>query len=62
MATRKLKYRELKEILNNFTPEQLDNDISIYVSSIDEYYEVKRFELNKHTNVIDVGHPVLITK
>lgn len=55
-----MTYKELQEWLSTLNDEQLDCDISIYTSG--EYYEVDAAVINDEQGVLDIGHPLIITK
>ena len=60
-----ITYRELSQKISEMTQEQLDKDVTIYVSGVDEYYAVvgdyplvvSDPEVN---DVLDGGHPYLV--
>ncbi len=52
-------YRELKEALAGLTEEQLNCNLTI-LDPEDEYYPVSiMVSIEKETDVLDAGHPVL---
>lgn len=57
-----MTYRDLLEELKNFTPEQLEQDVTIHVSGIDEFYPlVGDYPLceTDEDDVLDAGHKYL---
>ncbi len=56
-----MTYRELRNDFANLTEEQLDCDVTIYVSQIDEYYPVLGGFSATEDGVLDQGHPYLYT-
>ena len=55
-------YRELQEFLSTMTAEQLDKDITIYLSHMDEYHAVAEdypFIITDVADVLDANHPYL---
>ena len=58
-----MTYEELKNALNNFTEEQLQQDVTIFVSEADEYYSlVGDYPLceSEANDVLDAGHKYLV--
>ena len=56
-----MTYRELKLMLDTFTNEQLNADVCIYDTGIDEYFQLQ-VELVFATdaqNVVDLNHPII---
>lgn len=58
-----MTYRELLEELKHFTPEQLDQSVTIHVSGIDEFYSLvgdyPLVESDETCDVLDSGHKYL---
>ena len=58
-----MTYRELLNELKQFTPEQLDQDVTIHVSGVDEFYalvgDYPIVESNDTCDVLDPGHKYL---
>lgn len=53
-------FKDLKKILNGFTEEQLDNDVSIFLSGPGEYCSIRSVSFAvKDESVLDVGHPYI---
>jgi hypothetical protein len=55
-----LTYKELLERLQGCSQEQLEQNVSIYISDIDEYYPVENTRIETETDVLDEGHFVLV--
>jgi hypothetical protein len=55
-----MTYQELLNQLQQLNPEQLNQDVAIYDTDADEYYQA-RVELvfTTETDVLDVDHPVI---
>ena len=54
-----MTYAELIQRLQQATPEQLQQDVTVYVASIDEFYPVfasSVMEADDDTQVLDPGH------
>lgn len=55
-----MTYRELLAKLQAMTPERLDDDATVYDSSVDEYHPVNEMQVADESNgVLDVGHRFL---
>jgi len=50
-----ITYKELLRRLNNLSPEQLDQDAMVYVTSLDEFMPVRNFRDTDHASVLAVG-------
>jgi hypothetical protein len=59
-----MTYQELKEALIEFTDEQLQQDVTVYVSDNDEFYPLvdvhPLVESDDKNDVLDVGHKYLV--
>ena len=58
-----MTYKQLAEkILSTFTQEQLSSDITIYLSSQDEFYKIDHLELtnDEEEDRLDDAHPILV--
>lgn len=58
-----MTYKELRDLLDTFTPEQLNQTVSVYVRVVDEIYPVTEpiVEVtDDSTDVLDPGHKFLI--
>ena len=58
-----MKYKELLEQLQRLEPEQLDMDVTVYVSGEDEFYAAVHdypFEFTDVTDVLDAHHPYIV--
>lgn len=56
-----MKYRNLLEMLQNFSEEELDNDVTILSNGIGEFYPVvTAMFYADDSDVLDQGHPYLI--
>ena len=57
-----MTYRKLAKEISQFSDEQLDLSVSVYIPEIDEYYPIDVVGVNvgtKKTDVLGNGHPVL---
>jgi len=60
-----LTYKNLKDLLETFTDNQLACNVSVYVEDIDEIYPVFAAQFNtkqsigKELNTLDLLHPIL---
>jgi len=54
-----MTYKKLLIKLNQLSKEQLNTDVSILNTLIDEYYPAKRLNITKRTDVLDKNHPVI---
>jgi hypothetical protein len=55
-----LTYRQMFEILENVSPEQIDMNVSVYLAWEDEYFEVEDVTFaTKENDVLDAEHPIL---
>ena len=57
-----MTYRELLSRLNKATPEQLSNDVSVYLRATDEFYPVAKIIENQESDILDIGHLYLFVK
>mgnify|MGYP006435272301 CR=1 FL=1 len=58
-----MTYLELANELANMTPEQLNTDITVYVSGVDEYYSVVNdypLVFSDTDDVLDANHPYFV--
>lgn len=59
-----MTYQELKEALIEFTDEQLQQDVTIFVSGVGEFYglvgDYPLVESDDANDVLDVGHKYLV--
>lgn len=55
-----MMFRQLKDILDNMTEEELSCHIIVRVRSTDEHYPIVALMYTDHTDVLDKGHPHLI--
>jgi len=55
-----ITYKQLLQQLNTFTEEQLNSDVAIYDTAIDEYFQLKvELVFTAETDVLDANHPVI---
>ena len=56
-------YKDLLEILNHLSEEDLDQTITLYIESMDEYFPVT-IEIHsvESTDILDEDHKVIILK
>ena len=54
-----MTYAELLEHLKTLDREQLNQNVTIYVESIGEFYPVQKLTINLYSDVLDVNHPFL---
>lgn len=57
-----MKYRDLLRKCEQMTDEQLDMDVTVHLSSCDEFFNVDHLELtdDQEEDRLDDGHPVLV--
>jgi len=59
-----MTYRDLLNIIKQFTPEQLDMHVSVYTIEAcdpDEFYELERVDYTDEAiDVLDKDHPYLV--
>ena len=58
-----MTYRELAEYISNLADDQKDNNVTVFVSGVDEYYSlVGDYPIVEADNndVLDYGHPYLV--
>lgn len=56
-----MKYRNLLEMLQNLTEEELDKDVTVLSNGIGEFYPVvNAMFYADDSDVLDQGHPYLI--
>ena len=56
-----MTYAELRKYISLFTPEQLKQDVTIYVNDMDEFYPVEAIQVSDETNdVLDSDHIFLV--
>jgi hypothetical protein len=52
-----LTYRELLRVLLNMPPDRLDDNVSVHVRGVGEFYTVQDYKLSSDDNdVLDSGH------
>jgi hypothetical protein len=56
-----ITYKQLLEQLNTFTEEQLNCDVAIYDTSIDEYFQlnVELVFATDTEDAVDLNHPII---
>ncbi len=56
-----MKYKELLDQLQQLTEEQLNQDVAVYDTGTDEYYQLKvEFVFStEECDVLDVNHPII---
>jgi len=54
-----MTYRKLAESIKNFSDEQKDMSVTVYVPGIDEFYPIGEVTEENRSDVLDIGHPVL---
>jgi len=54
-----MNYGELLAKLYEFSPEQLQMNVTIQIN--DEYYPVNKLEFYEEMDVLDINHPFLVT-
>ena len=56
-----MTYAQLKKYISFFTPEQLNQDVTIYVNDMDEFYPVESIQVSDETiDVLDSDHVFLV--
>ena len=52
-----MTYRDFMEyVADNFSEEQLDQDMTIFIRGIDEYYPIERLDVEHEDGILDKGH------
>ena len=55
-----MTYQDLLKYLHTLSPEELEQDVTIYDSYNDEFFQVRKCSRNQNeTDVLDVGHVFL---
>jgi hypothetical protein len=54
-----MTYRELLELLKTLTTAQLDQDVTVFVATEEEYYPVATVAVAADDDVLDLDHIVL---
>lgn len=54
-----LTYRTLKKYLDSLSDEQLDDNVTVYLSEYDEYYPVEAVYTSESDDVLHSGHVYL---
>lgn len=57
-----MQYKKLLEVLQQMSPEQLEQDAVVLDKEVGEYYPVQSIEFEDETDVLDKGHGVLTIK
>jgi len=62
MTTSNMTYRQLLERIKSFDDEQLDQNVTVFVWELDEYYPLDGDcpICNESTDVLDPGHYYLV--
>ena len=56
-----MTYQELKDLLSEFSDEQLRMTVTVYVNDADEYFAIESPAISGDDNdVLDADHPYLI--
>jgi len=56
-----MTHRELATELDSLDDNLLQNDVTVYIEVLDEYYPVKEFVFtDADDDVLDNGHPLLV--
>ena len=53
---RNITYRELRDFLNTWSDEELDTDVTICLTDIDEYFGIKSLVQDPTDGVLDDNH------
>jgi hypothetical protein len=51
-----MTYKELLDVLNKLNPEQLNQTVTVYDGTVDEYYPVNDCDFTKTADVLDENH------
>jgi len=51
-----------QELHDNLTPEQRETDVTIFDSTVIEYYTPFGFSFSTETDILDSGHPYLVIR
>ena len=55
-----ITYRKLAEIINTFTEDQKDLDVSVYNIDEDEFYSADCVGLSEEDDVLEKDHPYIV--
>ena len=59
-----MTYAELADTINSMTDEQLNTDVTVYVSGVDEFYSLSNdgslMMSTDDNDVLDIDHPYLV--
>ena len=55
-----MTYKKLQRELTRLTDEQLDTDVTILITDVEEFYQVKVLDFTEEGDVLDAEHPILI--
>ena len=59
-----MTWEDLKDMIKDFTPEQLKQTVTVYVQGVDEFYGVVHdyplVESDDSSDVLDPGHKYLV--
>lgn len=55
-----LTYKDLLNALNELNQTELEQNVSIYFESLDEYYTLSHTDTVTETEVLDAGHKILV--
>ena len=56
-----MTYKELRDALNQLDPDQLNSDVTVYDTGVDEYYglNVELVFTTDAVDVLDPNHPII---
>jgi len=52
-----ISWKELKDLIEDFSEEQLNQTVTVYISGVDEYYGLSDYPLVESDNTCDVLDP-----
>ncbi len=57
-----MTYKELKIHIEAMDKEQLNSDVTVYLTPVCEFFAAKNIAFSVEDDVLDKGHPFLIVK
>ena len=55
-----MTYEKLEKFLAQLSPEQKQQDVTIYDQAADEYYPLHKLETTQYDDVLDKGHLTIV--
>lgn len=54
-----ITYKELKELIDRLPEERKEDNVTVFVPGVDEFYPISEFRVQVGDDVLDNGHPYL---